>query len=95
MSLIATSYTSTLSLIFSCFLVALYIQLRIFSLAESLGAVESLAESPAIMTHASVPPEQRALLGIDDTLIRLSVGIESCGDLMQDLDQALNASLLP
>lgn len=80
---------------FAVFLLPFYIQLRIFSLAESLGAVESLAESPAIMTHASVPPEQRALLGIDDTLIRLSVGIESCGDLVQDLDQALNASLLP
>ena len=68
-------------------------QLGIFALAESLGAVESLAESPSLMTHASVPPEQRALLGIDDTLIRLSVGIESCRDLISDLDRALNAAL--
>ena len=45
------------------------------------------------MTHASVPDEQRALLGIDDTLIRLSVGIESCSDLIADLDYALNAAL--
>lgn len=45
------------------------------------------------MTHASVPDEQRALLGIDDTLIRLSVGIESCADLIADLDFALNAAL--
>lgn len=68
-------------------------QLRVFTLAESLGAVESLAESPSLMTHASVPDEQRALLGIDDTLIRLSVGIESCHDLIDDLDRALNAAL--
>ncbi len=66
------------------------IQLNIFALAESLGAVESLAECPAVMTHASVPDEQRALLGIDDTLIRLSIGIESCQDLIDDLDVALN-----
>jgi cystathionine gamma-lyase len=62
-------------------------------LAESLGAVESLAECPSLMTHASVPDEQRALLGIDDTLIRLSVGIEACRDLIQDLDTALAAAL--
>lgn len=67
--------------------------LRVFALAESLGAVESLAECPSLMTHASVPDEQRALLGIDDTLIRLSVGVESCSDLIADLDNALNASL--
>mmetsp|Transcript_38965 Transcript_38965/g.58540 ORF Transcript_38965/g.58540 Transcript_38965/m.58540 type:complete len:460 (-) Transcript_38965:533-1912(-) len=67
--------------------------LKVFTLAESLGAVESLAESPSLMTHASVPDGQRALLGIDDTLIRLSVGIESCGDLVNDLDFALNAAL--
>mmetsp|Transcript_4927 Transcript_4927/g.8889 ORF Transcript_4927/g.8889 Transcript_4927/m.8889 type:complete len:483 (-) Transcript_4927:129-1577(-) len=67
--------------------------LRVFALAESLGAVESLAECPSLMTHASVPDEQRALLGIDDTLIRLSVGIESCADLVADLDNALNAAL--
>jgi cystathionine gamma-lyase len=63
--------------------------LQVFILAESLGAVESLAESPAIMTHASVPSEVRKALGIDDTLVRLSVGIESLPDLIEDLDQAL------
>lgn len=67
--------------------------LRVFALAESLGAVESLAECPSLMTHASVPDDQRALLGIDDNLIRLSVGIESCRDLIADLDYALNAAL--
>jgi len=60
-------------------------------LAESLGAVESLAESPSLMTHASVPDDQRALLGIDDSLIRLSVGIESSHDLVRDLLGALDA----
>jgi len=68
-------------------------KLSVFTLAESLGAVESLAECPSLMTHASVPDDQRALLGIDDTLIRLSVGIEGCRDLIDDLDQALNAAL--
>ena len=67
--------------------------LKVFALAESLGAIESLAECPSLMTHASVPEEQRKILGIDDTLIRLSVGIESCQDLINDLDSALNASL--
>jgi cystathionine gamma-lyase len=61
----------------------------VFALAESLGGVESLIEHPAIMTHASVPAAQRAALGIGDTLIRLSVGIEDCEDLIADLDQAL------
>jgi cystathionine gamma-lyase len=60
----------------------------VFSLAESLGGVESLIEHPAIMTHASVPPENRKKLGIDDTLIRLSVGIEDCDDLIRDLETA-------
>ena len=69
------------------------VQLRVFALAESLGAIESLAESPSLMTHASVPDEQRQLLGIDDALIRLSVGVESCVDLISDLDSALNAAL--
>ncbi len=64
--------------------------LGIFTLAESLGAVESLAESPAVMTHASVPPEQRALLGISDNLIRLSIGVEHIDDLVADLQQALS-----
>lgn len=64
---------------------------RIFALAESLGGVESLIEHPALMTHASVPSEQRAMLGINDSLIRLSCGIEDPEDLIADLDQALNA----
>ena len=62
---------------------------KVFSLAESLGGVESLVDHPAIMTHASVPAEERAKLGISDTLIRLSVGIEAVDDLIVDLDQAL------
>jgi cystathionine gamma-lyase len=62
---------------------------EVFSLAESLGGVESLVDHPAIMTHASVPAEERAKLGISDQLIRLSVGIESLDDLIADLDQAL------
>jgi cystathionine gamma-lyase len=62
---------------------------RLFALAESLGGVESLINHPAIMTHASVPPEIRARLGISDTLVRLSVGVEDVEDLQADLDQAL------
>jgi len=62
---------------------------RLFTLAESLGGVESLIEHPAIMTHASIPADQRAALGISDTLIRLSVGIEDCEDLIADLSDAL------
>ena len=62
---------------------------RVFSLAESLGGVESLIEHPAIMTHASVPAENRKALGISDTLVRLSVGIESQQDLLNDLESAL------
>jgi cystathionine gamma-lyase len=61
---------------------------QVFALAESLGGVESLIEHPAIMTHASVPAEQRKILGIDDSLIRLSVGIEDSDDLLADLKQA-------
>jgi len=64
-------------------------RVHIFALAESLGGVESLIEHPAIMTHASVPAEQRAKLGISDSLIRLSVGIENVEDLIADLEQAL------
>ena len=64
-------------------------RVKIFSLAESLGGVESLIEHPAIMTHASVPPEQRRVLGIADGLVRLSVGIEDEGDLIRDLEGAL------
>ncbi len=62
---------------------------RVFTLAESLGGVESLVDHPAIMTHASVPAERRAELGISDQLVRLSVGIEDADDLIADLDQAL------
>lgn len=64
-------------------------RLRLFTLAESLGGVESLAEHPASMTHASIPAERRAALGLDDGLIRLSVGIEDGDDLLADLRQAL------
>lgn len=63
--------------------------LQIFALAESLGGVESLAQHPSIMTHASIPGEQRKSLGIDDSLIRLSVGIENQEDLIQDIAKAL------
>lgn len=62
---------------------------QVFALAESLGGVESLIEHPAIMTHASVPPAQRAQLGIADNLVRLSVGVEDVEDLISDLRQAL------
>lgn len=65
--------------------------LRLFALAESLGAVESLAEHPATMTHASMSPEKRQAAGIADGLIRLSVGIETTEDLIADLDAALAA----
>jgi len=64
--------------------------LRLFTLAESLGGVESLIELPAAMTHASIPPEQRLALGITDSLLRLSVGIENHRDLIADLEQALH-----
>jgi len=64
-------------------------RVRIFACAESLGGVESLVDHPAIMTHASVPPAMRKELGISDSLIRLSVGIEDCDDLIEDLRQAL------
>ncbi|MBT6406375.1 MAG: PLP-dependent transferase [Rhodospirillaceae bacterium] len=63
---------------------------ELFSLAESLGGVESLIEHPAIMTHASIPPDIRASIGIDDGLVRLSVGVEDIDDLIGDLEQALN-----
>jgi cystathionine gamma-lyase len=64
-------------------------RLRVFTLAESLGAVESLAESPALMTHASIPEEMRMRVGVSDGLLRLSVGIEDVDDLVADLEQAL------
>ena len=62
---------------------------RLFSLAESLGGVESLIEHPALMTHGSIPPDQRATIGITDSLVRLSCGIEDADDLIADLAQAL------
>jgi len=67
--------------------------LKLFALAESLGGFESLAEHPAIMTHASVAPEERVVLGISDTLVRLSVGLEDIEDIIADLDQALLAAI--
>lgn len=62
---------------------------KVFTLAESLGGVESLANHPALMTHASVPAEKRAEIGITDDMVRLSVGVEDIDDLLQDLSQAL------
>lgn len=64
---------------------------EVFTLAESLGGIESLIEHPAIMTHATIPPENRKKLGIDDGLIRLSCGIENTDDLIADLQNALSA----
>ncbi len=64
-------------------------RLELFTLAESLGGVESLVNHPAVMTHASIPPERRAALGIGDELVRLSVGVEDLADLRADLDNAL------
>ena len=64
-------------------------RLRLFSLAESLGGVESLISHPASMTHASVEPDRRAVLGITEGLVRLSVGVEDADDLLGDLEQAL------
>jgi cystathionine beta-lyase/cystathionine gamma-synthase len=66
--------------------------LRVFACAESLGGVESLAEHPAIMTHASIPAEARRALGIGDGLLRLSVGIEDAGDLRADLERGFAAA---
>jgi cystathionine beta-lyase len=60
----------------------------VFTLAESLGGVESLANHPALMTHASIPAEKRAELGITDDLVRLSVGIEDAEDLIADLERS-------
>jgi cystathionine gamma-lyase len=64
---------------------------HLFALAESLGGVESLINHPALMTHASVPEEQRQKLGITDSLVRLSVGVEDVRDLIDDLKTALEA----
>ena len=65
--------------------------IKVFTLAESLGGVESLANLPALMTHASIPEEKRVVLGITDDLVRLSVGIEDAEDLIADLEQAFNS----
>ena len=64
-------------------------KLKLMALAESLGGVETLISHPAIMTHASVPADRRAALGITDGLCRISVGLEDVEDLIADLDQAL------
>jgi cystathionine beta-lyase/cystathionine gamma-synthase len=64
---------------------------KLHALAESLGGVESLISHPATMTHASVPPERRAAIGITDGLVRISAGIEDIDDLKEDLTQALDA----
>ena len=66
-------------------------RVRVMSLAESLGGVETLISHPATMTHASVPAERRAALGISDSMVRVSVGIEDLDDLEDDLRQALDA----
>ena len=66
-------------------------RVKVFTLAESLGGVESLVNHPAIMTHASVPKEVREAGGVTDSLIRLSCGVEDVEDLIADLDQALSA----
>jgi cystathionine beta-lyase/cystathionine gamma-synthase len=65
-------------------------RLKVFSLAESLGGITSLAEHPATMSHASMPKDCREGVGITDELIRLSVGLENIEDLTEDLEQALN-----
>ena len=65
--------------------------IKVFTLAESLGGVESLANLPAMMTHASIPADKRAVLGITDDLVRLSVGIEDAEDLIADLEQAFGS----
>lgn len=65
--------------------------LKIFMIAESLGGFESLVELPSVMTHASVPEDQRKQLGIDDGLIRVSVGLEDAKDLIEDLEEAFKA----
>jgi cystathionine beta-lyase len=64
-------------------------KVKVFTLAESLGGVESLANHPALMTHASIPEVKRKEIGITDDLVRLSVGIEDAEDLISDLQQAL------
>ena len=65
---------------------------QLMALAESLGGVETLISHPATMTHASVPPERRAAIGITDGLVRISAGIEDIDDLLEDLEQALQGA---
>ena len=65
-------------------------RLKVFTLAESLGGVESLANHPALMTHASIPEDKRKEIGISDDLVRLSVGVEDIEDLLADLEKALS-----
>jgi len=67
--------------------------LRLFTLAVSLGGVESLVQLPSFMTHGNIPPTERAILGIGDDLIRLSVGVEEGADLVWDIEQALHAAV--
>ena len=67
--------------------------LRVFTVAESLGGVESLAGHPATMSHSNVPPDERIAMGIPDNLVRLSAGIEAMDDLIGDLEQALQAAV--
>jgi cystathionine gamma-lyase len=69
-------------------------RLELFTLAESLGGVESLVNHPAVMTHASIPPERRSELGIGDELVRLSVGVEAIADLQADVEAALDEALV-
>jgi cystathionine beta-lyase/cystathionine gamma-synthase len=64
-------------------------RVKLMSLAESLGGVETLISHPATMTHASVPPERRAAIGLTDSLVRISAGVEDVEDLIDDLRQAL------
>jgi cystathionine beta-lyase/cystathionine gamma-synthase len=64
-------------------------RVKLMALAESLGGVETLISHPATMTHASVPPERRAAIGLTDSLVRISCGIEDPADLIEDLEQAL------
>jgi cystathionine gamma-synthase len=70
-------------------------QLEVFTLAESLGGVESLIAHPALMTHAAMTPEARTTAGITDGLLRLSIGLEHADDLLADLSVALGAVALP
>ena len=64
-------------------------RVRLMALAESLGGVETLISHPASMTHASVPPERRAQIGLTDSLLRISAGVEDAQDLIEDIEQAL------